>query len=479
MALWNMSTASIPVMIPGVSERPWGDAVPGGCAEVVMDEVNATCFSEDEVAVQSEGSSNTQGQTYAIIVPVMIGLCVASGLVSSAVMCACPWVKRPMSPIVRLSLSLTAANTVFSVSLSIAVLVNSYLPAVYGVTVGKCTMLSLEAVRMGSIMVQILHLLAVALTHYIGTVRPLHYASTMTPLALKLILAWLWFVPMTGMFVAFASIPGQGFQSPSCSENYFYISGITFRIIWALLFFGPTVLISMVYCRIFHLLNHRALSLVSAEQRNQLRRNIKTVRTTALIVSSFVVGWGPAMVKFLLVCDECPIKPGSISLTTNIALGVIVNIIFCLKVFTDTFIYAVQLRDVRRALQAMWRQLREKVTGQPAEGPSRTVSRISRTASTRISLGSPALRRLRASLSRSSRSSASFKSNTPSHPSLQLGRTGSLPPSSATHCNSSSWPVTLEVSVYTNNHHKNDVRLTTLVEETQLDPIQEDDQDRL
>ncbi|MPC82872.1 hypothetical protein E2C01_077559 [Portunus trituberculatus] len=34
-------------------------------------------------------------------------------------MCACPWVKRPMSPIVRLSLSLTAANTVFSVSLSI------------------------------------------------------------------------------------------------------------------------------------------------------------------------------------------------------------------------------------------------------------------------------------------------------------------------------------------------------------------------
>ncbi|MPC65892.1 hypothetical protein E2C01_060030 [Portunus trituberculatus] len=57
--------------------------------------------------------------------------------------------------------------------------------------------------------------------------------------------------------------------------------------------------------------------------------------------------------------------------------------------------------------------------------------------------------------------------------------TSSLPPSSATHCNSPSWPVTLEVSVYTNNHHKDEVRLTTLVEETHLDPIQEDDQDRL
>ncbi|KAG0718270.1 hypothetical protein GWK47_052759 [Chionoecetes opilio] len=252
------------------------------------------------------------------------------------------------------------------------------------------------------------------------------------------------------MFIALACVPGQGFQSPSCSENYFYVKGITFRIIWALLFFGPMVVISMVYCRIFHLLNHRALSLVSAEQRNHLRRNIKTVRTTALIVGTFVVGWGPAMVKFLLVCDECPIKPQSIDLTTNIALGVFVNITYCLKVFTDTFIYAVQLLDVRRAVQAMGRQLKEKVTGQRTEGPSRTVSRISRTTSTRVSIGSPALR-----------------------------RTGSLPPSSTTHCNASSWPVTLEVSVYTNNHHKDDVRLTTLVEETHLDPLQEDDQDRL
>lgn len=58
----------------------------------------------------------------------------------------------------------------------------------------------------------------------------------------------------------------------------------------------------------------------------------QTVRTTALIVGTFVVGWGPAMVKFLLVCDECPIKPGSIDLTTNIALGAIVNTIYCLKV---------------------------------------------------------------------------------------------------------------------------------------------------
>ncbi|MPC33864.1 hypothetical protein E2C01_027231 [Portunus trituberculatus] len=79
MALWNMTTASIPVMIPGVSENPWDDAVPGGCAEVVMGEVNATCFSENEVVAQSDGSNNTQGQTYAIIVPFKVHFISANG----------------------------------------------------------------------------------------------------------------------------------------------------------------------------------------------------------------------------------------------------------------------------------------------------------------------------------------------------------------------------------------------------------------
>lgn len=63
------------------------------------------------------------------------------------------------------------------------------------------------------------------------------------------------------------------------------------------------------------------------------------------------------------------------------------------KVFTDTFIYAVQLRDVRKALQAMWRHFIGHLTGRPVDGPSRTVSRISHTSSTRVFIGSPALRR--------------------------------------------------------------------------------------
>lgn len=61
----------------------------------------------------------------------------------------------------------------------------------------------------------------------------------------------------------------------------------------------------------------------------------QTVRTTALIVGTFVVGWGPAVVKFLLVCEECVIHPRHISITVSLAMGATVNIIYCLKVTTD------------------------------------------------------------------------------------------------------------------------------------------------
>lgn len=38
-------------------------------------------------------------------------------------------------------------------------------------------MLALEAVRLGAVIVTVVHLLALAINHYIGIARPLHYAG--------------------------------------------------------------------------------------------------------------------------------------------------------------------------------------------------------------------------------------------------------------------------------------------------------------
>nr|XP_045593512.1 trace amine-associated receptor 8-like [Procambarus clarkii] len=331
------------------------------------------------------------GGYYEAITETLIVFTLATTLVSSVVVCATPWVKRPISPTVRLSLSLAAANTLFAITWTLCLVGNMYLPMVKKVEVPECLKLSLEVMRLCSILIQILHLLVVALNHYIGIIRPLHYAATFTPTTLKAILAILWLTPLVGMFVVFSSVSQEGFQSTGCSRVTFYTQGLTFRVVWTCIFFGPTVVIIIVYCHIFHLLNNRSLYLVCPEQRSHLRRNIKTVRTTALIVGTFVVGWGPAVVKFVLICGECVFQ--EMDLHTQMYLGAGFNTLFSLKVFIDTFIYAIRLPDIRKALLTMWVIFRDRLkTRDPGLVDTSAVS-SSRTGSTRLSYSSPSIHR--------------------------------------------------------------------------------------
>lgn len=80
-------------------------------------------------------------------------------------------------------------------SLLTDLVVNMYLRMVLCVAVPGCLMLTLEVLRLGSIVVQVLHLLAVALSHYLGSLRPLHYSTTATPAALRITLAAVWMLP--------------------------------------------------------------------------------------------------------------------------------------------------------------------------------------------------------------------------------------------------------------------------------------------
>ncbi|XP_042876498.1 uncharacterized protein LOC122256103 [Penaeus japonicus] len=217
------------------------------------------------------------------------------------------------------------------------------------------------------------------------------------------------------MFAAFSVVPGQGYQSPSCTNNDFIENGITFRIVWICIFFGPTLLIILAYCHIFFLLKNRSLYLVSAEQRSQLRRNInyehnmanalnflmlevrsKTVATTALIVGTFVMGWVPAMIKYVLVCQNCPVS--NLDFLTQLILGIIVNSLYTLKVFIDTFIYALRLPDIRKALATMWEAAKKCTSGQAVPGNDLSRLSSSRTTSIQLSLSSSSLHRIRRGL---------------------------------------------------------------------------------
>jgi len=94
-------------------------------------------------------------------------------------------------------------------------------------------MLSLEAIRLGAIIVTVFHLLALAVNHYIGIARPLHYAGNNDHLLQKRLLLLIifrysvaivtkrtatlciiimWIGPIAAHFAYFSSIEHQGFQ---------------------------------------------------------------------------------------------------------------------------------------------------------------------------------------------------------------------------------------------------------------------------
>ncbi|MPC86855.1 hypothetical protein E2C01_081693 [Portunus trituberculatus] len=54
------------------------------------------------------------------------------------------------------------------------------------------------------------------------------------------------------------------------------------------------------------------------------------VRLSAMFVVTFILGWGPAVAKFVLVCENCLIS--DLELQTSMYLGAAFNTLFTLKV---------------------------------------------------------------------------------------------------------------------------------------------------
>lgn len=96
-----------------------------------------------------------------------------------------------------------------------------YLGAVLCVPVPGCLMLTLEVLRLGSIVVQVLHLLAVALSHYLGSLWPFQYYITATPAALRLTLAIVWVLPSECSYFLMQEFVSSVLTHISSSDNLF------------------------------------------------------------------------------------------------------------------------------------------------------------------------------------------------------------------------------------------------------------------
>lgn len=313
--------------------------------------------------MESNGSSSggspfgeDQRAVYVFAVPVLLVGCFLAFLFNAGVLLSLRWLRRPVSPTLCFSLSLTFADAYSALLLATGLVLNSYLP-VYGISLGaqeRCIVLVLEVFRLSGLLASAFHLLALAINHYVGILRPLHYAAMVTRRSSELAIAVLWALPVLIFLVYFSSVPGQGLQSPGCTQVGF-VRGRAFSLTLLVLFSTPLILMTFIYSHIFVVIQRHRAGLVSFPSARQLRRNLKAAYTTLWILGTYLVGWMPAVAFVVLTCTECAFPIYDVPMRTRMALGILTNALIICKGLVDPFVYAARMPEVKDAVQSMLR----------------------------------------------------------------------------------------------------------------------------
>lgn len=157
--------------------------------------------------------------------------------------------------------------------MAVSFILQSYLPYVLHLEIQNsiCLGLAYEGLRMGAMITSVLHLLLLALNHYAGIARPLHYQSTVTPELAVISICIVWTIPPLTFLLFFSAVPNQGFLSKECSQVAFFTE-FKFRAVVSSTIFVPLLAMLVIYVRIFMLI---------AQTRRRRRYDRKTSNAAA------------------------------------------------------------------------------------------------------------------------------------------------------------------------------------------------------
>ncbi|KAG5343173.1 GP119 protein, partial [Acromyrmex heyeri] len=328
--------------------------------------MNATMINE---MTQSEITSSEIKNIkilYLYGVSLLMLFCVISIIVNIKILITMFWIKCPLSPTLYISLSLTGADAFSSFFLGIELLLNSFIPIGLGIELKgiNCFLLALEVVRLGSVIITVYHLLALANFHKQYSCILIFFFFRKN----KILLILLWMLPISFFAVYFNLIENNGFQSEGCRNNMF-LRHQKFRIVFSNLVFWPFILMVYIYIHILYIVKrHQTIRLRfyeagspaqirAALRKNsnirQMTRNFRAVHTTLYILGSFVVGWMPAVITFVLVCDDCILQLNRVSARVIFFIHVINNGLIILKTLVNPIIYAAQMDEIKIATRRM------------------------------------------------------------------------------------------------------------------------------
>ena len=287
---------------------------------------------------------------YLITVPIMLFFCAVGTLINLSICVSARLIRRPLSPTMCFSVSLAGADAYAASILGLGLLVNSLLPVGFGVeTLGQCPTLVLEALRLGGVISTAAHLLALALNHYVGILRPLHYARLITRGRVLTSIGFLWLVPILFFLLYFAA--AGGFQPDGCSLEFLKFS--TFRRVVASLFFIPLICMFFTYSHIFIIVRQHQKGSLRNHNSSQLKSSVKAVVTTLLILGTYILCWMPAVITFIVICFDCTMHPHHLDWRVHLDLAITTNTLVVLKCLVDPVIYAARMPEIKLALRRL------------------------------------------------------------------------------------------------------------------------------
>ncbi|XP_031346455.1 beta-2 adrenergic receptor-like [Photinus pyralis] len=340
--------------------------------------------SENYIMLQNTSNytylgDNNLESLYMFYIPPMLLFCLASIIINFRVLLAVHWIRRPLSPTLHISLSLAAADACTSALLGLGLLLNSYLPKVYGIEIASClALLTIEMYRLSGVIITVMHLLALSINHYLGILKPLHYISIMTTRKTTITVILLWIIPIAFIKTYFFTVSDDDFWEVGCVTLSF-LSEIKFRIVFSSLFFVPLILMIFCYTHILLLVRkqQKIWSQLSRSgstryrgvrtnrhginsQQRQMEGNVKAIYTTLFILGSCVVGWLPAVITYLIICPKGCLYSGKELeriRTENIHMFFYIswftNVLIILKTLANPIIYSCRMIEIKEGTRKM------------------------------------------------------------------------------------------------------------------------------
>lgn len=256
----------------------------------------------------------------------------------------------------KLIISLAASDILVTISVFMHILIKVLVAPIILPTLDNmserltsaCMFQFVNSINITAHIISLLNLFAMALDHYISILQPLHYYHIMNRFRGNLMITVLWVTAFVGgfsnFFAGFAKTAEDSYMNFCEYTLYTEYQAEYIVIIMALI---CLISISVIYIRIY-----REVKRINAKCATLLKdglHNKKALRTTLLIISTFVVCWLPSMTFQIAMIIQVHVNTDSVKdlFETLIRANKYLYALLIVNSLCDPVIYAVRLKEVQ------------------------------------------------------------------------------------------------------------------------------------